>query len=399
MRMSNSAAPSSSIVLEPSSFSSHARAYPCPGVRLAVTAALTGFALLCACHREAATPVTASRVVSVAKAIRTQLADTMTMPAEFEPYQDILMHGKVSGYINAINVDIGDRVKAGDLIATVEVPELHDQFDAAVAMQKKTEADFQIARLNHHRLSGVNKTQPGLVAQQDLDDAEAKENAAAASFSSAKADADRYRAMVAYTQITAPFSGVITKRFVDLGSLVQAGTSSNSGPIVELAEDDRLRLRFPVPEAETPGLKIGQAVQIHVDALERNFIGKIVRTANDIDRSTRTMTTEVDVENPDGRLKSGMYASIVMALHQTEDVVAIPLQALSSGDKPVVMLVNRQGKLEERPVSVGLRTADQAEIKTGLVEGDRVVMGDRGGLRTGDTVSVKEMDVASASNR
>jgi len=309
------------------------------------------------------------------------------------------MHGKVSGYINAINVDIGDRVKAGDLIATVEVPELHDQFDAAVAAQKKAQADFEIAQLNHQRLVGVSKSQQGLIAQQDLDDAEAKENAAAASLASAKAEADRYRAMVAYTQITAPFSGVITKRFVDFGSLVQAGTSSNSSPIVELAEDDWLRLRFPVPEAETPEVKTGESVQIHVDALQRSFTGKIVRTANNIDRSTRTMTTEVDVENPDGRLKSGMYAAIVMPLHQTQDVVAIPLQALSSGDKPVVMMVDAEGKLEERPVSVGLRTADRAEIKTGITEGDRVVVGDRGGLRPGDAVSVKEMEVASASNR
>jgi RND family efflux transporter MFP subunit len=353
---------------------------------------LAGIALLVtgACSRHPdPSPV---RVVAVARTERTTLSNTMTLQAEFEPYQDVLIHGKVSGYVSQINVDIGDRLKAGDLIATLEVPELSDQLAGAVASQARARAEHDIAHLNATRIQGVNISQPGLIAQQDLDDANSKDSATEAEVASAKAESDRYSALMAYTKITAPFSGVVTKRLVDTGSLIQAGTSSNSEPIIELEEDDLLRLRFPVPEAETPSIRVGESVQIAVDALHRKFSGRIARDAGAIDRSTRTMATEVDVPNPDGLLKVGMYASIVLPLEQATNVLAVPLQALSHGDSPSAMVVDANGTVQERSVSVGLRTADKAEIRSGLNEGDRVVISDRGGLHPGDIVTAKETE-------
>ncbi len=358
---------------------------PCAGVAAGV--------LLAACARQSESP--AARSVAVVKAVRTNLANTMTLQAEFEPYQDIMVHGKVSGYVNLIRVDIGDRVKTGDLIATLEVPELSDQLASAVAAQQHAEADHAIAHLNSDRLQGVNRSQPALVAQQDLDDASSKDSATAAAVASAKADADRYSALMSYTRITAPFNGVITKRFVDLGSLIQAGTSSSSEPLVELAEDDLLRLRFPVPELETPRIHAGEEVQVSVDSLHRSFSGKIVRDAWSIDRSTRTMITEIDVPNQDGRLKAGMYASITLPLEEARGVLAVPLQALSHGDHPSVTIVGEDGTVEERTVSVGLRTAELAEIKSGLSGGERVIVSDRGGIHPGEKVSAKEMETAT----
>ena len=352
--------------------------------------ALAGAALflLGACSRRADAPP--NRVVAVVSTVRMNLANTMTLQAEFEPYQDILVHGKVSGYVSLIRVDIGDRLKVGDLIATIEVPELSDQLASAAASQRHAQAEHAIAHLNSTRLQGVNLSQPALVAQQDLDDATSKDAATEAALAQAKAEADRYAALMDYTRITAPFAGVVTKRFVDTGSLIQAGTASNSEPIVELAEDDLLRLRFPVPEAETPLIRKGEDVQIIVDALHRNFTGKIVRDAGAIDRSTRTMVTEVDVPNTDGLLKVGMYASIVLTLEDAKHVLAVPLQALSRGDHPSVAVVDATGIVQEREVSVGMRTADMAEIRSGLNEGDRVVVSDRGGLRAGDSVNASE---------
>jgi len=319
----------------------------------------------------------------------------MTLQGEFSPYQDILVYAKVSGYVSAIRVDIGDRVKAGDQIAALEVPELKDQLAAATAGRVHAETENAIAHLNYQRLAGVNLTQPNLIAQQDLDDAQAKDNATAATVSLAKADEAKYRTLTDYTRIVAPFGGVITKRFADLGSLIQAGTSSGTMPMVELAEDDLLRLRFPVPEAETPLVHLGKAVQCTVDAVHRTFSGKIVRDEWAIDRSTRTMIAEVDVPNPGGDLKAGMYATIVLPLQTATDALAVPLQALSGGEPPTVMVLGADGMLSERQVKVGLRTATQAEISSGLAEGDLVVVGDRSGLHPGDKAAGRLGDLES----
>jgi len=355
---------------------------------------LAGLALLAlgACSKSPPPPET--RVVAVVKTARTRLANTMTLQAEFEPYQDILVHGKVSGYVNLIRVDIGDRVKAGDLIATLEVPELSDELEGATASEQRARADHAVAHLDFQRLQEVKQSQPNLIAQQELDDVTAKDDASAAALAAAKAEADRYRALMSYTRITAPFAGVITKRFVDLGSLIQAGTSSNSEPLVELAQDDLLRLRFPIPEAETPAIHAGEEVKVSVGALHRSFSGRIVRDAWAIDRSTRTMLAEVDVPNADDTLKAGMYASIVLPLEEADNVLAVPLQALSPGDAPTVLVVGSGGAVEARTVSVGLRTASRAEIRSGLREGDAVIVSDRGGLNPGDHVSAKEMESA-----
>ena len=324
--------------------------------------------------------------MAVAPTVRTHLASTMTLQGEFHPYQDIMVYAKVSGYVKAIPVDIGDRVKAGDLIATLEVPELQDQLAAAEAAERHAESENAIAHLDYQRLVGVNHTRPNLIAQQDLDDAEAKDTASAASVALAKADAAKYRTLADYTRITAPFSGVITKRFADLGSLIQAGTSSGTMPLVELAEDDRLRLRFPVPEAETPLIGRDLLVTCTIDAVHRSFQAAITRDAWDIDRTTRTMIAEVDLPNPGGDLKAGMYATVLLPLQSATNVLAVPLQALSGAEHPTVMVVGADGIVAEKSVAVGMRTASRAEIRSGLNEGDRVVVGDRGGLHPGDRV-------------
>jgi RND family efflux transporter MFP subunit len=330
-----------------------------------------------------------TRTVAVVRTVRTRLLNSMTFQGEFYPFQDVLIHAKVSGYVNPIRVDIGDRVKAGELLATLEVPELKNQLDGARANVKRAEAEHTNAHLNNLRLVEVNRSHPNLVAQQDLDDAEAKDNATAAALATAAADAERFSTLMDYTHVVAPFGGVITKRLVDNGTLVEAGTSSNAGPIVDLAENDLLRLRFPVPEAETPLIRAGVQVEIEVGAIHRVFTGKIARDAWDIDRSTRTMIVEVDVPNPDDAFKAGMYASVTLPVQVAEGVLAIPLQALSPGDAPSVLVAGKDNRISERRVVVGIRTDSLAEIRSGLSEGDLVVVSDRSGLMPGNAVSPK----------
>ena len=349
--------------------------------------------------------LTGPKTVAVVKAVGKTLETDSTLQAEFDPYQDILVHAKVSGYVSMIRVDIGDRVKQGELLATLEVPELQDNINKAKAglsaMEQEVasaQADYDNQHQIYQRLEDVAKAHPNLVAQQDLDTANSKEVAALGALGAAeqhrqqaRAELERLNTLAEYEKITAPFDGIITKRFADLGSLIQAGTSSDTQalPLVELAQDDLLRIRFPVPEAETPLIENGLQVRVTVPALNETFVGKIVRFAWAISRSTRTMTTEVDVKNPHGRIKAGMYAAVKLPLSQAKNVLVVPLQALSLGDKPSVFVLSKDGKLEERFVKTGLRTATEVEVTDGLSEGDLVVVGNRSGLLAGEKAEPK----------
>jgi RND family efflux transporter MFP subunit len=350
-----------------------------------------------------------SKVVPVVRTVRENLQTDITLQAEFIPYQDVMVHAKVSGYVSMIKVDIGDRVKQGDLLATLEIPELQDKINQAKAKLSATGQEIDEAQANYtnlhliyQRLADVAKAHPNLVAEQDLDTAKSKMVGALGALGAAQqhrdeaqAELGRLNTLAAYENITAPFDGIITNRFADLGSLIQAGTSSDtqSLPLVQLAQDSLLRLRFPVPEAQTPLIENGRQVEITVPALDRTFNGTIIRYAWLINRSTRTMTTEVDVENPQGLIKAGMYAYVKLPLRVAKQALAVPLQALTIGDSPTVMVLAKDGRLEERKVKVGIRTADQAEVVSGLEEGDPVVVGNRAGLDAGEKVKPKFVDL------
>jgi RND family efflux transporter MFP subunit len=178
---------------------------------------------------------------------REDLAKAVEIPAEFRPYVEVDLHAKVSGYLQTINVDFGDRVKKDQLLAVLEVPELKAELDAAIAAEIRAAADYTNAHLIYRRLVAVNKDHPNLVAEQDIDNAEAKNNATDAAVTASQADVEKYQTLFGYTQITAPFDGVITKRYVDPGALVQADISSgNAQPVVRVSDNYRLRLDFPV---------------------------------------------------------------------------------------------------------------------------------------------------------
>lgn len=350
-----------------------------------------------------------SKVVPVVKVGREDLQTDVTLQAEFVPYQDIAVHAKVSGYVNIIRVDIGDRVKTGDLLATLEIPELQDNINKAKASLLATEqeiaraqADYGNLNLIYERLADVAKAHPNMVAQQDLDTAKSKEVAAEGALGAAKqhrdeaeAELGRLNTLAGYERITAPFDGIITKRFADVGSLIQAGTSSNTQalPLVQLAQDSLLRLRFPVPEAQTPLIEDGKKVDVTVPALNKTFVGTVTRYAWQINRSTRTMTTEVDIENPQGTIKAGMYAYVKLPLQVANQALAVPLQALTIGDNPTVFALTEDGTLQERKVTVGIRTPDTAQILGGLEEGDVVVVGNRAGLVAGQKVEPKFVEL------
>ena len=354
--------------------------------------------------------------VSVATAQTGSIANQLSVAGVFQPFQEIDVHGKVSGYIRKIYVDIGDRVRQGQTLAVLEVPEL--RAEVAGAQAGITQAQQNILRLqnevareqagyvavhaNYTRLKQASDQQPGLVAAQELDDALAKDRSAASQVDAAKsavaaaqgqlgvsrAESLRVSSMEQYATITAPYTGVITMRYADTGALIPAGTAEGlNQAVVRLAQSDVLRLRMPVPERDVPMVHVGSVVTVHVQATGQQFPGTVVRFTRDVSNSTRTMMTEVDVNNPDLTLTPGMYADVTFNLEQKNNALIVPASAIIQGDQPSVMLVNSSNRVEKRPVVLGISGANSQEISSGLQPGDRVIIGGLSALQPGEKVS------------
>jgi RND family efflux transporter MFP subunit len=335
---------------------------------------------------------TAAPVVAVAVVDREDLYNEVTIPAEFRPYVEAELNAKVSGYLDKINVDFGDKVKAGQLLAVLEIPELKDELDSAVAVEQRAEADYTNAHLVYTRMEGVNREHPNLVAQQDIDTAQAKDSVAAAAVSSAKADVEKYQTLFGYTQITAPFDGVITRRYADPGALIQAGTASDiqAKPLVRLSDNYRLRLDFPVSVEYVKDIHLGDSVSVRVDSLGgKSFTGKITRFTDRVNEDTRTMITEIEVANPNLEIVPGMYAAVILKAEHRSQVLAIPTEAVASEKNSVVDVVNQDNAIEEHAVTLGLETPTRYEVTAGLKEGDKVVIGSHTEVHAGEKVEPK----------
>ncbi|HJZ76861.1 MAG TPA: efflux RND transporter periplasmic adaptor subunit [Vicinamibacterales bacterium] len=381
----------------------------------------------CSRPQAAATAAADDRpTVAVARAARADLSETLTMAAEFRPFEEIDVHAKVAGYVKAIYVDVGSRVKAGELLAVLEIPELLDEarqdeaniqrsaeeINRARADLERAESAHEIAHLAATRLAGVIKARPNLVAQQEIDDAAAKDRMAEAQMATAKAAlasaeqqlavaravANKTKTLTEYTRIVAPFAGVVTHRYADTGAMIQAGTSSQTQamPIVKLSAIDRLRLTMAVPESAVAHVRKGAPVEIRVEALRRTLAGTVARFSGKVSADTRTMETEVDVANPDSTLVPGMYADASLALAGARGVLAVPVQALDRAEDHASVLVVNRGTIARRDVGLGLQGPDRVEILSGLAEGEMVVVGNRSQLRPGMAVNARADAIATA---
>jgi RND family efflux transporter MFP subunit len=362
--------------------------------------------------------------VGIVKIGKKPLARTLTLSSELVPFQEIDIYAKESGYIKDLPVDYGTHVQKGQLIATLEIPELQSQLrqdDAAISNASeqithaqnelgRVEAQHKVMQLQFDRLNNVAKSKPGLVAQQEVDDSEGRALASAAqvegsranlqsaqsALAAAKAKREHDQDLFDYAKITAPFAGVVTQRFANFGALVQAGTSSSTQamPIVRLSEDDRFRLVIPVPETYVKYIHVGDPVSVKVSSLDRTFPGKIARFSVDVREDTRTMHTEVDVENPQRVLLPGLYADATIQLEHKADALAVPLQAVDhTSTGTTVDVVDASNRVEIRSVVLGIQTATDAEVLSGLNAGDMVVVSDRSSLKTGQVVQPKTLDL------
>jgi RND family efflux transporter MFP subunit len=364
--------------------------------------------------------------VPVVKAARENLSNDIVLTAELIPYQEIDVMSKVAGYIKTIGVDIGDRIREGDAIATLEVPEMQDELNKAASSIQAAESQIanandeltrsrsaqEIAHLSYTRIQDVSRKEAGLVPQQEVDEAHSRDLQAQAQVSGAQSllkeaeqradvargELARLKTMFKYTSITAPFDGVVTKRYANTGSMIQAGTSSQTQamPVIRLSQNNLLRLIVPVPESSVPSIHGGETAAVNVPVLHRTFPGRVTRFADKVQMTTRTMDTEVDVPNPDLILVPGMYAEVILNIDQRNHALAVPLDAVEgTGSAARAYTVSDAGVIAVVPVTTGIQNAQSIEILSGLAEGQEVITGRHAGLRDGEKVQPKIMDAVA----
>jgi len=386
----------------------------------ALAAGLFASAILIQGCKSAPPPAAAVPTVPVAVAGPANLENNLVLSAEFRPFQEVDVMAKVAGYVRTINVDIGSHVGENAVLATLEVPEIQDDLakarasvaaaDANIATAQagvqRAQAGANIAKLSFQRIQDVAIRDKGLVPRQDIDVAQAKQLDADAQLASAnsslksaqqsKAGAEseysRAEAMVQYATIHAPFAGVIIKRYANIGSMIQAGISSQTQamPIVRLAQNNVLRLTLPVPVSAVADIRDGERVDVNVTSTGRHLQGKIARYADAVQMATRTMDTEVDVPNPDGTLVPGMYAEVHLHLANRPAALSVPLDAVDGlGTSVQQTYVVRDGTVHLVTVKVGLQTPDRIEILSGLQSGDNVIVGRHTGLSDGEKVDAR----------
>jgi RND family efflux transporter MFP subunit len=318
-------------------------------------------------------------------------------------------------------------VRSGQTLAVLEVPELNAQVEGAAAGVRhssdeinraqnevtRAEAAHASVHAAYERLHQASLARPGLIAEQELDDAYAKDRTSDAQVEAAKsglsaslqqlqvskAAHQQVTAMQDYSHIVAPFDGVITFRYADTGALIQAGTSnSSSTPVVKVAEVGVLRLRIPVPESIAAGVRVGDTVEVRVQASGEKFPGTVARFTGSLDRSTRTMQVEIDVPNKDYHLSPGMFADVTLQTQNRPNALTLPVTAVhrSSTAGATVLVVDASNHVQERTVQIGVEDATRMEILGGVSEGERVIAGNLAAYHAGEAVQPKPSRMANA---
>jgi len=371
-------------------------------IRTGVVTAILSIAVLGAagCDTPVTSMTTVQKVtVDVVHPIRGQIAKDIDLPGDVVGFYEAALHSKVTGYLKSIPVDKGDSVKKGQVLAEIEVPELQSNL-------ARSQASLEMERITYDRLRKVQKDDSRLISQQDVDMAYAK-------YREAQAAVATLQTMYGYTKIIAPFDGVITGRFADPGALIRAGggdfgvdeTSGlispgasegagghreGGGPILTLAEIDKLRIYTYVPEASYPFIHIGTPASLHFDEFpDRVFKGTVARYASSLDLATRTMLTEVDIDNPKRLIYPRSYAHVTIELVRHNDALSVPASAIQGSGNSARVLVVNDGRLLEVPVKTGLNNGADVEITSGLSTGSLVVATYNNTLTTGQPVDCR----------
>ena len=314
-------------------------------------------------------------------------AEEIELPGNTEAFTDTPIYARTSGYIKHWYVDIGARVKQGQLLAVVETPELDQQLQEAEAQLKNAEANQQIADITATRWQNLLKTDS--VSHQEADQAVSDLHSKEALVDSNKANVDRLEQLQSYERIVAPVDGVITARNTDIGALIQADTTAPK-ELFHLSAIQKLRIYVPVPEVYAPSVKTGDKAAVTLDAFPgQAFTGTLVRNANAIDSASRTLNVEVDVDNSSGQLMPGAYASVHFKLPAKRGAVTIPSNALLFRSEGLRVGVVRNSHVALLPITIGQDYGDSVEVVSGLAARDSVIVNPSDSLANGAQVQVE----------
>ncbi|HYA77010.1 MAG TPA: efflux RND transporter periplasmic adaptor subunit [Burkholderiaceae bacterium] len=334
----------------------------------------------------------------------------LTLPGETAAWFESVIYARVNGYVGKWYSDIGDHVRQGQTLATIETPELDAQLvaaeaklNAAVAQVNVRQAEAALATTTYERWRDSPK---GVVSEQEREEkkaafesGEAKLNEARAQVALDQADVDRYLALTQFKRVTAPYDGTIVERRIDIGNLVTAGSTASTSPLYRMSQDRPIRVFVDVPQAASSDLmRAGAPVQIRASNLPgRVFTGTVARTSQAINPQARTLKVEVDLPNRDQALVPGMYVDVAFQLQNT-DLYQVPAAAMvfrTSG--PQVAVVEADGRVRFRKVTIARDEGNVLELGSGVAAGDRVVLNISGRISDGDLVMVNEVAGASGA--
>jgi membrane fusion protein (multidrug efflux system) len=326
-----------------------------------------------------------------------KLSSTIAVPGELIPYQEVDLFAKVNSYVKTLLVDIGSQVHQGQLLVTLEAPEINSQLAEAESRIKQQEAIYFASKATYDRLLSTSKT-PGTVSQNDLEQAEAKKNSDLANVEAAKSSYKEVAANLAYLQIRAPFDGVITARNINLGAYVGPGRGTD--PLLVLQDQKRMRLVISVPENSTGGLSNKDEVTFSVAALpNRKFTAKINRLAGALDTKLRSERLEMDVYNKDKQLLPHMFAEVDIPLPSRDSTFIVPKSAVVTSTEKVFIIKIVDGKTQWVDVKKGLSSGDFMEVYGDIKDGDEIVKQATEEMRNGSVVKVNADNNKSADEK
>jgi RND family efflux transporter MFP subunit len=342
-------------------------------------------------------------IVGVALPTRADSVGELNLPGDARALQETSIYPRASGYLKTLLVDIGDHVKAGQLLAEIDTPEIDAQLnqsraalEQAKANATRAKADADFAQTTLRRYQDAAKGGGGAVTEQDIDEKQSALNqansayvAAQAAILSAQADVQRLTDMQNFKKVTAPFDGVITARNYDIGALLSPTNTAAGAELFRITRSDTLRVFVNVPQAASSSIKLGQKAAFTVANYPgRDFEGTVTRTTGTIDPATRTLRMQIDIPNPDALLKAGMYGKVRLAMHQDKPPLLVSTSALLfEADGPRVAVVDKTGRIKMQPITLGRDYGTQIEITSGLKGDEQIVTNP--GERMADGVEVQ----------
>ena len=327
--------------------------------------------------------------VAVTKPAKGAASEEVSLPGNIQPFTDAAIFARTSGYLKARYADIGSRVKAGQVLAEIDTPDIDQQLLQARADQASAKANAKLAQTTAERYQELIKSDS--VSRQDLDNATGNYEAKQAAVLSADANAKRLEALQKFRTIYAPFDGVITARNTDIGALI--GSAGNAKELFHIASVDKLRIYVNVPQIYSGAIRTGTEASIQIQSLPgRTFVGRLTRTAQAIDASSRTLLTEIDLDNPGGVILPGSFAQVTLKLPTEATTWRLPVSTLIFRSEGLRVAVVTKGVVALKPVTLGRDFGSTVEIVSGLAGGESVVVNPPDSLADGQAVTIAPPD-------